>query len=955
MRIRSFRLGNPTLWLFFLALTLLASGCVLMEDPSGVEGVDISTNTDVTTDQSGDQDLSGDSDILEETETTLPDSDTQELDETEETVDLTCSDSNPVACGSTCVDCTLYSQVATASCVAGSCVIETCQQGYLDCDSQPANGCEQPENNLYCGESCTSCMDRENSTGGSCTDSTCVLACSGGYLDCDGVAQNGCEQPESDSHCGLGCLDCSQLDHVEQASCGSESCEIHACEWGWVDCNGDPADGCEAAVSVSSCGPACDIDCGALPGVEHARCLGASCGIVECAEGYANENGDWLDGCEHACALGECWTGQVTSFYDVAFFDDQYGIAGSSAGRIFITLDGGLEWHLHSSSSDRRITQVSCNEKDLALALDQDGKLMRSQDRGLSWEALLLPIGFPTINRALIIEDTIYLLGNGFLAMSEDDGETWTDLSDSIQGAVLTDALINDGYLYLASTGRLLRAQGDVVVELPIPSSGSISDIFVDDQVLYVVGSGFVYRSTNGGLDWEDFDASFEEPQLAWNQVLAAGDTLVLVANTTVAIRRSPEEAFVYVPSSPDLIAAGRIADDGTLYLYGQTLGFGHVARAEVVTIVETDPEGTDVESLEGQYTPLNMTYSANHIYWLQENGSVAYGGSLLTDQLWKSTDGGANFVADVVDEELVSGSFVDTSFPVDTRGFALRDEASIYFYDGAEWTRSHSNPNSRFAEIIFSPDDDFVIAIGDLSGVPTLTHGYSNGGDSYFWAADSATSFLSLGDVELTALASLGETLFVGTSLGELARSNNKASSWTTVMFPDGPSYQINAIQYDGVHVAYFTAGSASATAEIYYSPDNGTSWPDAPVPAVRAWPPQENTDVYRFSSWAWDGAKGVLVGTNGLILLTEDFGASWTQVEIENSDNFAYAAISGDSIVAASKVGLVYHSSDGGQSFAMSQIDVPNGLINGLSLLDGRILAVGDFGQRWMSFASN
>jgi hypothetical protein len=104
--------------------------------------------------------------------------------------------------------------------------------------SEPGDECE-------CGT--------DNVESASCVDGECVLACVEGWLDCDGVPENGCESLlDSPLHCG----GCHQhcIPSNGTATCSAGVCLL-ACDEGWADCNDDPWDGCETELGESD---ACD-------------------------------------------------------------------------------------------------------------------------------------------------------------------------------------------------------------------------------------------------------------------------------------------------------------------------------------------------------------------------------------------------------------------------------------------------------------------------------------------------------------------------------------------------------------------------------------------------------------------------------------------------------------------------------------------------------------------------
>src|SRR5690606_34877219 len=58
---------------------------------------------------------------------------------------------SPTTCGACGNDCTALGNVATASCDQGACVIDECEEGWMDCDGDPSNSCEV---NAYSVDSC---------------------------------------------------------------------------------------------------------------------------------------------------------------------------------------------------------------------------------------------------------------------------------------------------------------------------------------------------------------------------------------------------------------------------------------------------------------------------------------------------------------------------------------------------------------------------------------------------------------------------------------------------------------------------------------------------------------------------------------------------------------------------------------------------------------------------------
>jgi hypothetical protein len=198
------------------------------------------------------------------------------------------------ACGSAC-----NLANATSACAGGRCAVARCNEGFADCDGNPANGCEVDTRTdaSHCGACGSVCAP--NNAAGACFAGRCtVAACRSGFADCNGSATDGCEVSlASDAaHCGA-CGNTCRLSNATSA-CAGGSCTIAACNSGFGNCNVNPADGCEVATSTSTnhCG-ACGNVCRLANTASH-TCSGGACGVASCAGGFGDCDGNPGNGCE---------------------------------------------------------------------------------------------------------------------------------------------------------------------------------------------------------------------------------------------------------------------------------------------------------------------------------------------------------------------------------------------------------------------------------------------------------------------------------------------------------------------------------------------------------------------------------------------------------------------------------------------------------------------------------
>ena len=198
------------------------------------------------------------------------------------------------ACGNACA-----LPNAAPACAAGRCAVASCGAGFADCDGNPANGCEvntqaDPRNCGACGGACAPA-----NAVGACNAGRCVVAaCNTGFADCDGNPANGCEVilASDASHCG-GCGQRCQVPNATPA-CASGRCVVAGCGAGYADCNGLPGDGCETHIAqdptaCGGCGRVCS-----LPRASGVGCAGGQCTVTACVGGFGDCDGSPSNGCE---------------------------------------------------------------------------------------------------------------------------------------------------------------------------------------------------------------------------------------------------------------------------------------------------------------------------------------------------------------------------------------------------------------------------------------------------------------------------------------------------------------------------------------------------------------------------------------------------------------------------------------------------------------------------------
>lgn len=158
-------------------------------------------------------------------------------------------------CEHRCVD-LLTSNVACGACG------NPCRNNDSCCDGVCVDLTSSADHCGGCGRSCY----LPNVTGVGCSSSKCFnQGCQQYFGDCDGNLQsNGCEANHSFSplHCGRCDHPCPSQPH-RPGACVLLSCSTGPCEEGWGDCDGQPVNGCERALTTTSDCGTCNVPCGA--------------------------------------------------------------------------------------------------------------------------------------------------------------------------------------------------------------------------------------------------------------------------------------------------------------------------------------------------------------------------------------------------------------------------------------------------------------------------------------------------------------------------------------------------------------------------------------------------------------------------------------------------------------------------------------------------------------------
>ena len=162
-----------------------------------------------------------------------------------------------------------------------------CDGKCVDFDD-PQYGCDP--------DTCEPCPDRPRADA-VCINYACKTECTVGFMDCNGNPLDGCE---TDTHTVENCGDCGDACAPPNAygDCSSGDCLIGSCRPDYADCNNNPNDGCETYLrDINNCG-GCGTICEVPAGTGTPSCATGVCRASNCDPGWEDCNLDPSDGCE---------------------------------------------------------------------------------------------------------------------------------------------------------------------------------------------------------------------------------------------------------------------------------------------------------------------------------------------------------------------------------------------------------------------------------------------------------------------------------------------------------------------------------------------------------------------------------------------------------------------------------------------------------------------------------
>ena len=499
----------------------------------------------------------------------------------------------------------------------------------------------------------------------------------------------------------------------------------------------------------------------------------------------------------------------------------------------------------------------------------------------------------------------------------------WIPFSNKInQGSITDIAMVSiDTLIAVTYAGEILKSVdgGENWVHKNSKTYEALSDVFVVNSQVILIGGKVLLKSTDGGESWSQIG---NENFSYLNEIYFTDE------NNGWLI---------------DLFKVQKTVDGGlnwvTVFTHPNYYNFFDL-KILGNKILINDPLGTIYSSLDSGITwnsqSVSPNFSSNKMDFIDQNTGWIYG----YGNAFKTIDGGVTW--SLFELPFSYSSIIDFN-AFDAYNLQVLRGSEIFNSEdgGLTWTSKYLNPSTYGGFQNIFPLNEAKSIIYGTDMVIAKENGKSFRNINWFGSNIVNISKLVFTDV------TTGYSTFNNTVL----KTTDGGKNWTMVY----TGFYPNGIYFSSQNTGWIFGNSQT----ILKSSDAGSSWNSITTPIGSGGANAFNDIIFTSSNTGW------LVGSNGLVLKTIDGGQNWIQQTLPTTQSLNKISFSGNLGCIVGNNGTVLVSNDAGATWALKSTITSNSIqdvqVVGPSTIyisgpgNNTIFKSSDSGQSWTQLIVN
>ncbi len=216
---------------------------------------------------------------------------------------------------------------------------------------------------------------------------------------------------------------------------------------------------------------------------------------------------------------GENWTKQnigiSESFYDIFFYDNNFGIAVGANGTLIKTNNGGIDWVAISLGIDNDLQSIHINNLNSIWVVGSNGIILFSDDIGNNW---IIDNSITTNNLSSVLfrnENVGYITGDSGLLLSTTNGGNYWEINDFGSYVYLSSLSATENYTFMLSGDTVFKTSDGINWTTSYIEPGyEIYDLFFqNDNLGFGIFSDcttngdcviYINKTIDSALNWTD-------------------------------------------------------------------------------------------------------------------------------------------------------------------------------------------------------------------------------------------------------------------------------------------------------------------------------------------------------------------------------------------------------------------------------------------------------------------